>query len=40
MFKWLMAKKWRVGNVVIYLWPFVSMAIFLAGIVFYDLNYA
>lgn len=29
-------KRWQVGNVVIYLWPFVALAIFAALLVVYD----
>lgn len=33
-------KRWQVGSVTVYLWPFVAMAIFVAAIMFYHFKYA
>ena len=30
-------KRWKVGNVTVYLWPFVALAIFVGGMLVYDI---
>ena len=33
-------KRWQVGKVTVYLWPFVAMTIFIAAILIYHFGFA
>jgi len=33
-------KRWQVGKVTVYLWPFVALAIFIAILLVYDIWFA